>query len=194
MTTQTTKLRELTIPDDIELHGDCQMRCGDKTIMQFFLDRVANGTNPRMAEALAMQQAPGIGITNAVFQQDQRRHGVSILDRMNGDVRATERLRGQLARQGYALKGDDHYIPTAAAFPGDVNAVVSNTNSHETVQRYANKLADERMKPKKKVALNPRIVNRIAQAKIKADPSLAMKPKAELAASIVERHGSKKKD
>ncbi len=189
-----TKLKQLDIPDDIQAFGDCPMRCGDKTVMQFFLESVAAGNTPKFAETLAMQQAPGIGITNAVFQSDQRRHGLSILDRMNGDRRAVERLRGQLAKQGYSLKSDDHYIPTAAAFPGDVNAVLSNTNTRESVQNHANHVAEERLKPKPHVALNPRIVNRIAQERIKADPSLARKPRAELAASIIERHGNNKKD
>jgi hypothetical protein len=194
MKLSSKKLKTLEIPEDITSYGDCMMRCGDKTIMQFFLQSVAEGTSPKMAEALAMQQSPGIGITNAIFQQDQNRHGRSILDRMNGDARAVERLRKQLAAQGYTLKSDDHYIPTCAARPGDVNALVTNTNSHESVQRYADRLSAEQAKPKPKVRLHPRIVNRIAEAKIQKDPSLAMKPRAELAASIVEEHGGSAKD
>ena len=174
-------LKELHVPDDI---------AANELQFDHFVRMVADGQSEKMAAMLASQTAPGIGITNAIFQQDQRRHGNSILDRMNGDQRATERLRKQLASRGYKLKSDDHYIPTAAAFPGDPRAVVSNTRSHQEVQAHANDLAAKRARPQKKCSLNPRIVNRIAEKKIAEDPDLARKPRAELVESIVEQHGS----
>ena len=178
-----SELKELSIPYDVE-------SCGDACVNRY-LEMVSEGTTPKMSEMLALQQPPGVGITGKVFQQDQNRHGRSILDRMGGNQLAVERLRKQLAGRGYKLKSDDHYIPTAARFPGDPQAIVSNTNSHTDVQRHAESIAADRAKPKQKTRLNPRIVNRIAENKIKQDPSLALN-RDELNQSIVEKHGGKK--
>jgi len=172
-------LKQLDVPDDIA-SNDAQLRR--------YLEMVANGQTPTMAAMLASQVAPGIGVTAAIFIQDQNRHGRSILDRMNGSQQATERLRKQLARRGYTLKADDHYIPTAAAFPGDPRAVVSNTRSHVEVQEYANSLAAR--PPEPKIRLSKRIIDRHVEHRIKQDPGLAFKPRADLVEEIVEKHGS----
>ncbi len=192
-----TETKVLEIPDDIELHGRLSMRSGSKTIMQFYLERIAAGVTPKLAEALAMQQAPGIGITTAVFLQDQRRHGTSILDQYKGDHRQVEELRRGLARNGYKLKADDQYIATAAR-PGmssDPLAIVNETQDFESLQkRNAERQAREQEQPAEvKQRLAPRIVERIRQQRIKQNPDLARTDQRELREEIISKHGTKAK-
>ncbi|MCP4507033.1 MAG: hypothetical protein GY826_11660 [Fuerstiella sp.] len=194
-------LKTLTIPDDINRLGDCPMRCGDQTILEFYVARVAAGVSPRMAEALAMQQAPGIGITDTTFIADQNRHGTSILDRMKGNKRAVSQLRRDLASHGYKLAADDHYIPTVARFPGDPEAIVNNKQGLADLEKRLEsrgtstqgmievKHDNSRKPPGRKYRLNPNIVERRVNEKIKADPGLALKPKQELVAQVIEQHG-----
>ena len=203
----TKQLEELLIPHEILDVAGCPMKEGEEeTVLEFFLRVVSNGTSPRMAEALALQQAPGIGITDTLFMADQNRHGQTILDRMNGDERQVEYLRKGLAANGYKLRPTDHYIPTAARFKKDPLAVVNNTNTMSDVKRrieqsggaakgLVNQEADpNRTRPKHTQRLNPKIVQRIDQHQVKQNPDLAKVPAAERYAGIVERHGARKKE
>jgi hypothetical protein len=189
-----TDLKELSIPLDIIEAGP--------DVCEFFLNMVAKGESPNMAAIFAMRQPPGIGITDSIFISDQNRHGRSILDRMGGDARQVEFLRKGLAKNGYKLKDDDHYIPTAARFANDPEAVVNNT---QTFGELKNKIAERgdtsygfvdtekvEKKPvsKKKHQLHPRIINRIDQHMLKQDPGRASKSIPDRRAEIVERHGS----
>ena len=201
-TTVNTELQDVPIPYDIELYGHCPLRCGDKTILVFYLERIAAGVSPRMAETLAMQQAPGIGITTDVYMQDQRRHGSSILAQHNGDHRAVERLRKALAKRGYALKSDDQYVPTVARFHGDPEAIVNHTNTLDDLKRNLSRRgvaaegavelkARDRGPAKVKHSLNPKVVERIRQRKIQENPELARTDQRELREQIISKHGSK---
>lgn len=195
-------LKTLHIPSDIERYGHCQMRCGDRTIFQFFVDCVAGGTSPKMAEALAMQQAPGIGITDTNYIADQNRHGRSILERMNGDTVAVEVLRRKLKKNGYTLKSDDHYIETVARFPGDPAAIVNHTNTlGDMKRRLVNRgtpstgmmelKGDPELAPKRqKHRLNPRLVREIDDKNLQVNPDLKKIDVRDRHAEIVERHGS----
>jgi hypothetical protein len=197
-----SKLKTLQIPSDIERYGDCKMRCGTRTIWEFYVDCVANGTSPKMAEALAMQQAPGIGITDTNYIADQNRHGRSILDRMNGDATSVEVLRRKLKKHGYTLKSDDHYIETVARFPGDPQAIVNHTNTigdlkRRLIQRgtpatgMLNLKGDPELAPKrKKHRLNPRLVQEIDSKNLQANPDLARTNIRERHAAIIEKHGA----
>jgi hypothetical protein len=206
MVRATEELKELNIPPDIDRYGDCAMRHGDKTILEFFLNLVANGESPRMAEALAMQQSPGVGVTDTVYIQDQNRHGRNILERMGGDQRAVDDLRKSLARNGYKLRSDDHYIPTAARFRGDPQAIVNGTQTFGDLQkRLVNrgtatfgavdtKHDAERARTKQHSRLSPSIVKRIDKRNLEADPDLARVSVRDRHADIVEKHGAKKKE
>lgn len=174
----------------LDLHPDLKA-AGDEVILRY-LNMIADGTSPKMAEMLALQQPPGIGITNAVYISDQNRHGRSILDRHNGDVRATERLRKGLAAKGYQLKSDDHYIPTAANGFADPGAIV---NQHQTFseleKRVAKRQEDAKERtPPKSVRLNPKIAERIRQQQIKSNPDAAHIPRKKAISDIIEKHGA----
>jgi hypothetical protein len=189
------KLKELDIPSDIREFGSCQMRTGDQTIMRFYLDRIAAGMSPRFAETLAMQEAPGIGITTSVFLQDQRRWGNSILDQHGGNELEVLGLKADLAKNGYTLKADDQYIKTAAEFRGDPRAIVNETQSFSDLEKgikeRQSRRADQPAEVKQKLA--PKIVERIRQRKIQQNPDLARKDQRELRHEIIEKHGTKSK-
>jgi hypothetical protein len=196
------ELKELDIPPDILRCGDTPMRAGSETILQFYLRIVAGGTHPRMAEALSMQQSPGIGVTDTSFIADQNRHGRSILDRMNGSRMSVEMLRRGLAKNGYKLRSDDHYIPTAARFASDPQAIVNNTQTFSDLTKRIRQRGTEfhgavesshagNSPPKKKVRLNPRIVNRIDRHQVAENPDLAKISVRDRHAEIVRKHGSR---
>jgi len=193
MAVQNKKLKELDIPYDV--------LAGGEPVVQSFLSMVSKGESPSMAAICALRQPPGIGITDAIYIADQNRHGRSILDRMGGDARQVEFLRKGLAKNGYKLKDDDHYIPTAARFANDPEAIVNNTQTFgdlkkkiesrgDTTYGFVDKEKVQRKPAKKKHQLHPRIVNRIDQHMVKQDPGRASKPVTERHAEIVERHGS----
>lgn len=158
-----------------------------------YLELVSMGNSPRMAEVFALQSPPGIGITNSQYLQDQNRWGTSILDRMNGNHRAVETLRKGLAKNGYKLKSDDHYISTAANGRHDPMAIV---NEHQTFKeleaRVAAKAKAEKPTPKG-CRLSPTIVERIRQREISANPDVAHKDQQEVVANIIDKHGSRAK-
>lgn len=174
----------------LDIHPDL-INAGDEVVVRY-LDMVASGTQPKMAEMLALQQPPGIGITQAIFISDQNRHGRSILDRHNGDKRAVERLRKGLAAKGYKLKDDDHYISTAANGFADPNAIVNQHQSFSDLEkRVARKQKEAKSTPPPKpVRLNPRIAERIRQQRIKENPDVARQPRREVIEDIVEKHGA----
>lgn len=200
-----SELKELEIPYDILSHSHLKMRGDDeRSVLDFYLDCIANGTAPRLAEALAMQQAPGVGITDTTFIADQNRFGRSILDRYHGNPKMVEVLRRNLAKHGYKLQSDDHYIPTVARFPGDPQAIVNHTQTLGDLQRNierrgmslsdgainANGGSDRPPVPEQIHRLNPEIVKRIDGRNVKANPDLAKVPVRDRHAEIVDRHGS----
>lgn len=198
-----TGLKELNIPYDIKLYGDCPMRTGDKTVMQFYLERVSEGMSPRFAETLALQEAPGIGITTNIYLQHQRKWGSSILDQYNGNHKAVDRLRKGLAKNGYRLKDDDIYIPTAAAHEADPRAIVNHTQDLGSLKNYMQERgvechgaveteADPRGPATIKQKLHPRLVNRIRKQKIAKDPDFARIPIQDQVAEITHKHGTRK--
>ena len=179
------ELQQLDIPSDI---AACDAKLNQ------YVEMIAAGESPRMAAMLASQTPPGIGITDTIYIADQNRHGRSILDRMQGDTRAVNRLKKQLASRGYTLSSDDHYIPTAARFPGDPEAIVNNTQSLQQLQEKvkARQRAKMETPPPPAPRLSPRTVQDIDAMNLKADPSLARTSVAERHSAIVERHGAKK--
>jgi hypothetical protein len=185
-------------------------KAGQVPIIEHYLNCLEkNDGNQNMAIQLCAysigESHVGVGITDNVFIQDQNRHGRSILDRHNGDIRAVERLRKALARNGYSLKSDDHYIPTVARYFGDPAAIVNQTNGlgglrrnleeqGRTVEGEIEIKAHENGLPQRvKHKLNPKIVERIRRNLISNNPDLAHKDQRELRESIIDKHGQKVK-
>lgn len=184
-------------------------KAGDMCPIEHFIQCIESGSTPDFATQLVAQACGasrmGVGITDTVFIQDQNRWGRSILERHNGDHRAVERLRKALAKNGYALKSDDHYIPTMGLPFGHPDAIVNNTQGLSEMKRKAEARGKEcqgeinvedREKGRPvpiKHQLNPKIVERIRERKIKENPDLAHKDQRELRAQIIHDHGTKKK-
>lgn len=206
------KLQDVEIPQEIiEWHEmGLATRAGKIPALDFYFQCLEkNDGNQKMAVQFVAyacgQSSMGVGITDTVFIQDQNRHGRSILDRMNGDKCAVERLRIDLARNGYKLKSDDHYISTVAKFHGDPSAIVNNTRGLSSMRRDLSQegrvvhgeiesKAHENGVPRKlKHRLNPKLVESIRQREIKANPDLARANQRELREKIIDKHGSKVK-
>ena len=204
--------KEISIPDEILNWHEKGLvtKAGSIPVLDHYLNCLkANDGNEELAAQLCAyacgQSSMGIGITDNVFIQDQNRHGRSILDRHNGDVRAVERLRKALARNGYSLKSDDHYIPTIARFPGDPQAIVNHTNGLGSLKRHLEgqgrtiegeievKSHENGLPQKVKHKLNPKLTERIRQRMIKENPDLARKDQRELREQIIDKHGVKAK-
>lgn len=203
---------EIEIPHEIFVwHEQGRVtKAGSVPILEHYLNCLeANDGNEQLAVQICAysigESHMGVGITDNVFLQDQNRHGRSILDRHNGDLRAVERLRKALARNGYSLKSDDHYIPTVARYFGDPAAIVNQTNGLGGLRRS---LEDQgrtvegeiELKPKEnglpspvRHKLNPKIVERIRRNLISNNPDLAHKDQRELRESIIDKHGQKVK-
>lgn len=204
-------LREQGIPSEIiAWHERGRLtKAGQIPILEHYLNCLdANNGDERMAVQLCAyaigESRMGVGITDNVFIQDQNRHGRSILDRHKGDARAVERLRKALARNGYNLKSDDHYIPTVARFFGDPQAIVNHTTGLGTLRQHLEgqgrtvegeielKARENGLPFAVKHKLNPKIVERIRRNMIKENPDLARKDQRELREAIVDKHGQKK--
>lgn len=183
-------------------------KAGSIPVLDHYLNCLEkNDGNERLAIQLCAyaigESSVGIGVTDSVFIQDQNRHGRSILDRHNGDARAVERLRKALAKNGYTLKSDDHYIPTVGLPFGDPRAIVNHSQGLGDLKRNlaANgktvngeielKGIQKEPTPRKSAGLHPRIVERIRQQKIKENPDLAHKDQRALREEIIHKHGSK---
>lgn len=203
------KSKEIDIPSEILawMEQGRVTRAGSIPVLDHYLNCLEkNDGNERLAIQLCAyaigESSVGIGVTDSVFIQDQNRHGRSILDRHNGDARAVERLRKALARNGYTLKGDDHYIPTAGFKFGDPRAIVNHTQglgdlrrnlqeNGKTVEGEIEIKGEQKAPAPRKVPLHPRIVERIRQQKIKENPDLARKDQRALREEIIHKHGSK---
>ena len=206
--TELSATKVVDIPDEILRWHEQGLttRAGAIPVLDHYLNCLEkNDGNERIAIQLCAyacgQSSMGVGITDTVYIQDQNRHGRSILDRHNGDARAVERLRKALAKNGYSLKSDDHYIPTAGLPFGDPRAIVNHTQGLGDLRRHLEKnqrtvegevsVKGEAREIKKKHRLNPVIVERIRQREIAQNPDLAHKNQRELRESIIDKHGSK---
>lgn len=200
------KLKQIDIPAEVLRWDAAGLLCpGGITPAEHYCNCIKKGSSPRFAAdlvALACGQATvGTGITDDVYIADQNRWGRSILDRMGGDVRAVQRLRTQLARNGYKLKSDDHYVETVARFPGDPQAIVNHgqglSDLRQNLAKQGRTIKGEielkgEAKPSKRVhRLHPRIVERIRQQKINENPDLARIDQRALREEIVTKHGAK---
>lgn len=175
---------------------------------QHYRQCIREGSSEKFAldlVALALgKSSMGTGITDDVYIADQNRHGGTILDRMGGNVRMVDRLAKALwKKHGYRLKPTDHYVESVARYTGDLDAVVTHGKGLGDLKRNLKKqgrtikgeieITGEDTGPRKrKHLLHPRIVERIRQQKIKANPDLARQDQRKLRAEIIERHGAKK--
>jgi hypothetical protein len=185
------KLTELAIPYTVADMAATSLMSNGKNRVVFFLELVAKGESPKMAEVLATQSPPGIGITDDIYIADQNRHGRTILDQFNGNEAQLKIFAKELKKKGYTLKSTDKYIPTAATEFADPKAILNHG------QNSLKKLSEKKETPPTRVKacggkrLNEKIVRRIMQEKFAKDPGLRFKDTRELRESIIDKHGTK---
>ena len=63
----TEILKDFEIPDVILRVAHRRMRVGNELVIDFYLRIISEGAAPKIAESLALQQSPGIGVTDAIF-------------------------------------------------------------------------------------------------------------------------------
>ena len=189
---------KMVIPYDIEQAGE--------EVINFYLFLVApeskggKGQSPRMAEMLALQQAPRC-MTDDVFLG-----GVGTLEKQLPNAQHREIVMKNAMKHGYKPKVTDYYLASVARFPGDPEAFVN----HGQGLWYAKKLLERRgngaegavtlqtREPEEDPyenpvhRLNPKIVKRKMKQIVEANPALALKDKRELTEAIVDKHGKKK--
>jgi len=146
-----------------------------------------NGTSPRMALMLAVQQAP------EERTADQWHRGNKHFSKELGEKHA-DRIRKLVARHGVTMGPHDDYLPWMAKYPGDPDAVVSgHQGPREQIQRAAAKLADhERRKAEQpRVALREDLVQEELEKVYEAHPDMrraSQKEKQRLRREIIQKH------
>lgn len=176
------------VPEVVKRHGP--------EAVDRYTHSVSNGESPRLAEMLALQKGPGI-MTDSVFYA-----GVGTLDKQIKCKNQLQKLVQAARRQGYNPSPNDFYCPTLARKFGDREAFISGGRGQakEVLRKRGwegegavsvkgqEPITDPTI-PKHK--LNPKIVNRLVNQKIKADPSLKLKDRRELAEAVIDKHGKK---
>lgn len=209
MSVTATKSKRIPIPREIQnWTAEGLLSAGGLTPTEHYRQCIRNGSTEKFAcdlVALAVgKSSMGTGITDDVYIADQNRHGRTILDRMGGNERMVNRLAKALwEKHGYRLKPTDHYVESVARYTGDLDAVVTHGKGLGDLKRNLKKqgrtvkgeieIKGEDTGPRKrKHALHPRIVERIRQQRIAANPDLARIDQRKLRAEIIEKHGAKK--
>jgi hypothetical protein len=165
-----------------------------------YAECIRNGCTPRMAEMLAMRQAPR-GMTDDVYMAGMQKIGTT-LDKLNRFDR--ERMLGEARKHGYTIKGSEVYEPGVARFPMDPKAMFDHgrglgdmkklleKRGVESHGHFTTKGRNDKPPERQKHQLHPRLVKRHLQRMVKDDPSLALKNRRELVESIIDKHGSPK--
>ena len=159
---------------------------------------LARGESNRMAEMLALQQAPGCSTDTSFFA------GVGTLDKQIKDEPRLKLLQKNAKRMGVPLTGNELYQAGLAKFPMDPRACVSQSEGKGKIRKLIEqagtgcegavtvKARDPESEHIPQYRLNPRILKRKLAAKLK-EPGNALKDRRELIQEIVAKHGSKKR-
>lgn len=152
-----------------------------------------SGAGHRFALMCALQQAPASRTDSDYFRAHQPL--AKQFTGAQGEADLKFRL-AQAKRKGYRVNPHSHYDPALAMEPGDPRAWIGPAEGRGKVQATieAQRIAAEKkreqlakQKPGKKLA--PDIVRRIAREKIRKNPDLARKGRAELTEMIIDQHG-----
>lgn len=196
------KLKDIDIPDEIvewELEG--LILPSGVTPMDHYINCISNGSSPKFALQLVSyafrKSTLGIGLTEAVRDQDQNRHGRTLLEQFKGNAKMLARLVRRAKKQGYNPKYTSRYNPIGCEFPGDKVGFMSNDERKAEFKRRGLKIVGEEIlpidpKPQKPVhKLHPRLQRELIKKKIQENPDLARKSSRELREMVVSEHGSK---
>lgn len=146
------------------------------------------------------QQPPRI-MTDDVFLS-----GIGTLDQQIPNDAARDYICRTAKQHGYTPKHTDYYMPSMARFAGDPEAFFNHGQGRGRAQDIVEQrgasaegaISSKGREPEEDPhenpvhKLNPKIVKRIADQKIKENPDLARMDKRDLASEIVAQHGPKK--
>jgi hypothetical protein len=166
-------------------------RAGE-SVQKLYLECLANGCTPKLAEMLALQQAPKSQTDVELF-----RGKGTLADQFRGDEMGLNMRVAVAKRHGYKPNRHDWYNPALADFAGDPKGFVSPTagrghmrkvseQAHEAIRRAADR-------PRKQKLLADDIVKRKVAEMVKENPALKLKDQRELREAVIEKHGSKPK-
>lgn len=159
---------------------------------------LARGESKRMAEMLALRQAPGLSGTDTAF------FACGTLDKQIKDPARLQILKENARREGIQLTGNEVYQSALCrdGYPLDPRACIAQSEGRGRIKRMceesgsgcegsvvvkARQLEQER---KAKYRLNPRIVKQKLRQALK-NPENARYTKRELVEQIVDKHGSR---
>jgi len=180
----------IDIPDDITEAGP--------NVVAAYCNMVAQNTSPRLAEMLALRQAPRC-MTDSVFFSS-----VGTLDKQFGnDTESLNRTVSIAKKHGYTPNPNDYYNASLANFVGDPKAFIPATGGRGHIQKVCEERGtacsgavtvkarqpDSDPLDNPKCKLNPRIVNRKVNQMIANNPVLAHKNRRDLVSRVVEKHG-----
>lgn len=178
-----------------ELTGSPILR--SKEQIAVYVESRSKGEPHRFAEMCALQQPPGSKGTDRAFTQGAWRQMEGMNERNRREILSIASKAG-ISTQGKCYKGGLGRYDDPAAWVStadDVLAVARKKNL--TISGAVNHKGVESLAPKR-VRLDPAVVGRLVDRKLKADPSLAAKvrksPKKlrDIQHQVVEQHSKKR--
>ena len=166
------------------------------TAEQIYNESLKNGCSPRLAEMFAARKAPGARTDREFFAK----HGTLDQQIENKDLLEAT-VKGAMAH-GYKPNPNDVYLSQLARFKNDPEAFVPPTGGRNHIKRILEKrgwgceglvnVAPAQNVPEpKQVKLAPDVVRDLACAKVRKNPDLRRKTKAELSEMVIAEHGPK---
>jgi hypothetical protein len=163
---------------------------------EIYAQAINNGATPRFADMLASRQAPGAQTDREFFAK----HGT--LDQQMKSAELLEStVRGARAN-GYNPSPNDVYLSQLARYPNDPEAFVPPSGGRNHVKRLLEKRGwgceglvnvkpAQNVPEPKQVPLAPDVIRDLACAKVRKNPDLKRKTKAELTSMVIAEHGPK---
>lgn len=169
----------------------------DRGCEDFYLSMINKGESPRMAEMLALRQAPCINTDDTFLA------GQGTLDRQIKHEKMLDHITQSAIRHGYKPRPTDVYNSAIARFPGDPRAFLNHGEARSKVRdvcesegwscegavKVKGRQPEDEPKPVHKLA--PKIVDRICKQKINENPDLARIDRRDLEAEVISKHGKK---
>lgn len=170
------------------------------SVQEFYRKLIARGESPRMAEMLALRQAPR-GMTDSVFFEGTKPIGKAYGNYQQG----LEQLVDRAKKNGYTPNANDVYDSGLARFPGDPEAFIPPSGGRGYVKRLLEKRGwsaegavsvkgrqPERDPNEGKPKLADKVANKLVDHMVKKNPDLKRVDRRELKAEVVHKHGAKK--
>jgi len=140
-------------------------------VQAFYEVLLEDGVAPRLADALAHRQFPGIRTDTTFFA------GKLSKDQFDGSLQG--RIMRKMAEKAGVSTSGKVYYHSLAQYPGDPRAWIDSTNDIRRICKEQNLKCtgdikveghDHDARPAEKYELNPRVVDRYVREELKKDP------------------------